>query len=353
MAKGKEMTLQGWINEINRFNSSISQWGQSFPHTNLSKMERNQWKDLVYRNVRVRLTNIILKMFKWTVPDQFNPRVIEMGYLTRGAVCAYKGPIGEYCLPCIANNKYNVYGDPTTVRVFGFNGYEQEVAIKYGTEILIPNQIEIIPSEYEGVFSRDNDMLYPYVNYVDEYSYKIADKLVALHIATQKLKSPFMFVVDSKELVDTVQDITDKIENNEDLIVRVKSNGLQDSKKEIGIRTEDIGINPENIRVIKESILFDFNMFLETIGINTNPSPDKAQVVLTPELNSNNNLIDLEQDVRYLNRQKFCEDVKAILGIDMSVELNVNELEKEIDNFKGGLEDNGSMDVTSRDDDRE
>ena len=91
---------------------------------------------------------------------------------------------------------------------------------------------------------------------------------------------------------------------------------------------------------------FDFDMFLETIGINTNPTPDKSQYVSEIEVGSNNSLIDLERDVRFLNRKKFCEDAKRI-GITMSVEVNIDEMKQQADQFMKEVNNVGQEQTTS------
>lgn len=316
-----KITLYDWIDEINKNQPSI--WGHTAQFEDPKRM-----KKLIYDNTYHRLLNILLKMYKWTVPDTLSARAIELGFIMRAYMCIYKDSNigGIYCLPCIPQNLYNIYGDPTQVNVYGMNGYTKVVNIEYLDNIptLVGNGI-LSESDSVGVFARDNDLAYPYIHYVEEYSSKISDKIMALNIATQKLKSPFRYAISEMDLKDTVNTMISKIQSNDDTVILVKGNKLEGRKITDIIQPLDSQIEPSVIDAIKNSIVFDFNMFLETIGINTNPSPDKSQVVLTPELDSNNSVIDLESDVRFLNRQKFCEDAKKILGIEISVEKNIDE----------------------------
>lgn len=338
-----------WINIINENQDKdpIVMYGDEF----FNKMKNKAFKDLVYRNIFNRLINIILKMFKWKMPDTMVPRALELGLLWRGWACVYKEPKGIFCLPCVPSNFLNIYGEPTQVRVYGFNGYQTPVDVIQDFDTPAPDVMamskEITPNQ--GVIMRDNDRAYPYINYVRQYAYTIADKIIALNVATQRLKSPFVYTLDEKELKDTVTDIIARIEDNEDLVIKLKSN--KTGVERDPVKLEQNNMRPEIVKAIKESILFDFDQFLETIGINTNPTPDKSQYVNDEEIGSNNSLIDLEQDVRYLNRKKFCENAKK-LGVNMSVEKNLDEAQKLATQFKnevkGGKDDTNKQPTSDR-----
>lgn len=337
MSKKSEKQLfpfMEWINIINENSDKdpVIMYNDQF----FNKMKRKALQDLVYRNIFNRLINIVLKMYKWTMPDTMSPRALELGLLWKGWACCYKEEKGIFCLPCIPSNFLNVYGEPTQVRAYGFNGYQAPVDVIQEFETPAPDVMAMSKEQTtnQGVVMRDNDRAYPYINYIRQYAYTLADSIIALHIAKQRLKCPFQYVVDEKELKDTVADIADKIESNEDVIIRLKSSTMQKDREPVQLVANTM--NPEIITHIKEAILFDFNMFLETVGINTNPSPDKAEVTLNAEIESNNSLIDLEQDVRFINRQKFCEQAKK-LGVTMSVEKNIEEMNEMVNNMKKDL----------------
>ena len=324
MGKGQEYKFYDWIDAINDANKDATQFQGVLPNMTYGGMTKQALKQLTYRNVYNRLYNIVLKMFEWETPPTLNSRIIEKALIDRGQICLFKGKLGTLCLPCLPNNKYNVYGDPLTVNVFGYNGYTDTVNILYEQDIPSGNEPMIpITTDNTGIFMRDNDMTYPYIYYIREYADKIADKMIAFDVATNRLKTPFIYTVDDIQLKDTVEKLTRKIEQNDDIIIEVKNTKLND-KDNTGFVEHNVSIDANSIDALKNSILFEFNMFLETMGINTNPSPDKTQVVLTPELNSNNGIIGLEQDVRFTNREKFCELASSLLGVTLSVKKNKN-----------------------------
>ena len=351
--KSEKIMFNEYLDQIDSFNSNYTINGSTFLGLGLSyrKLSNRRRNQLIYKNVKSRLFNLLIKMYKWECPDSISPRTIEIGFAIFGAMCLFTSPVGDYMLPALPKNRLNVNGDPRQVNVFGWNGKQETVNIEYGTPIDFGiTENDILAEEpfsnngFKGIYCRDNDLTFPYINYIEQYAYSIADKVRALEIASQRLKSPFITVVKDKSLQDTFEKFIEMIENNEDLIVKIKSGKMENIKETIEFL--QIAMNQAVNQALKDSILFDFNQFLETIGINTNPSPDKTQVVLTTELNSNNSLIDLEQDVRFNNREDLCKKAKTILGIDISVKKNTDELKEEIANTQKALAgDEGGSDV--------
>lgn len=306
------------------------------------KLSKKELQNLIYANTFTRLKNILLKLYKWEVPETISARAIELGLMSYGMVCGFKSALGKYILPCIGTNMWNVYGDPISVRAIGYNGYQEEVEIDYGElKTPLPSGMTkiTVSSKVKGIFMRDNDSCYPYIYYIKEYAYKLTDKIMALNIATQRLKSPFEYVVDEKELKDTVEKLVEKKENNDDVIIRVKPQLDKDINN--SVQLVENKMNPAVVQAIKDSIEFDFNMFLETIGINSNPSPDKSQYVNNSEVGSNNSLIDIEQDVRFMNREKFAKEISEYFGEKITVKKNTDEAEQEAMKMKKAMMEGG------------
>lgn len=340
--KSVKKDFLSYIRWLNESNSNITKNNSIYPQIgqNIIDIYADEIKHLIYENVYNRLVNIMLKLYKWVTPHYISPRVIELGYIYRGAVVFFEDKNGlKLCLPAVASNIYNVYGDPTQVRAIGWNGKEWNIEVLYSEDVkkALKDYIDKIEINADGlgVFSRDNDTQYPYIFYIEEYANKISDKIMAHNIACQTLKKPLMFYGYKPEVKEDLNELAGKIYGNAPVILEVKKESeIVNENKNKPFEAVEIGGNPQNVKALQEAILFDFNMFLETIGINTNPSPDKTQVVLTPEIESNNNLIDIEQDVRYLNRVKFCKEIKEYFNIDIKIEKNTTELKKEIEKTK-------------------
>lgn len=356
--KNKKKDFASYMKELNSYNENITINNNIYPQISnkLYSIYNDLYKELVYKNIFNRLLNLLYIMYKWKTPDYISRRVIETGYIFRGAVAFFKDQEiknniaiekATYCLPAVTSNIYNIYGDPTQVRVEGYNGYNKNIDVVYAENIPVNFDNFKNKSEGYGVFSRDNDTQYPYIFYVEEYASKLADSIVAKSIATQHLKKPFVFYGLEPYIKENAEDLVEKfVENKPTILILKNDDSMLENKNGKPFEAINITQGGDSVKAIEDSINFDLNMFLETIGINTNPSPDKSQVVLTSEINSNNLLIDLEQDVRLTQRKKFCEDIKKIFNIELSVEINLPEIKKEVKKIKkdigaeGGTEKN-------------
>lgn len=305
-------------------------------------LEWDFFKKLVYNNIESRLKNIILRMYKWTLPETMNERIIEYGFLERGYVTVFKDELGIFALPCIPNGYYNIYGEPTQVSAYGYNGWNRIVDIKYFANYPQIQGMNLQSKEDNyGVVARDNYDNKKYIDYIKEYAKILTDNRMAIIVATDTLKQPHITAVSKRALKKTANKVIKGIQDNKRQIIIIDED-IKQSGKTIKDMMSDIDLsgNIEAPKKLIEIYNANFNLFLETIGINTNPSPDKSEIVLNAELESNNSLIDLEQDVRFLNRKKLCEDVKKLFNIEMKVEKNIQEMKKLIKGMK--IKEDGS-----------
>lgn len=341
-------------NKINNQNLELTTNGNSLPFNfNKEDKEWEGFKRAVYYNIRARLINIILRMYKWKLPKTMEERIIEWGFLVRGWVTIFKDPLGIYALPCVPNNMYNIYGNPTQVSAYGYNGWNEIVDIKYFGEYPDAPGMEFIKTqktERYGVCVRDNYANKLYIDYVEEYARVLTDNRIALMVATDTLKQPHIVAIAKRALKKTAAKVIQGIQDNKKQIIVVNED-IKNNKVSMNdiISDVDLSGNPEAPKKLIEVYNANFNLFLETIGINTNPSPDKSEVVLNAELASNNSLIDLEQDVRFLQRKKLCEYAKEIMNVDIDVEKNVDEMKQLIESNKlKGAEDGQELGNSSK-----
>ena len=318
-----------YIDELNNNQSNWNFDNSTYPNNSYRKIKFDDYKKLIYKNTYMRLYNILINMYKWDTPKYISARTIELGYALAGQVCFFKSKVGTYCLPCYPHNRYNIYGDPVQVKTQGFNGFQLTINVKYGDDIPIRLDGDNIDTfsildetEDYGVYSRDNDLCYPYINYVKEFAIDLTDKIIAHHIATQRIKVPYLWVVNDKDLKTTITDLMEKITDNDIYVVQTKNNSMKELDK--SIKLENIQLAPNVVKEIENAIVFRMGQYCEHIGIKSNPQPDKSQVVLTSEINANDGLIMLQDNIRFSQRQKFCKDIKDIMGIDIKVEKNIN-----------------------------
>lgn len=287
---------------------------------NKNKLKSNFKKIIEYENIFNKLLNITLNIFKWDFGENeynFSERMIEIGFITNNGVCCFVDD-GVFILPARPVNTLNRYGEPQQVMVNGFNYHRQiEILNTYDStkEYLLEKNI--------GVYQRELYTNYALINYVLSYAEKISDKMRALDVLTQKLKNPFITKC-SKEEEKTIRKALSMLFDNDDTILITDNISNLDNSTQL----LNTNIHPDLIKAMKESILFDYNNFLEVVGINTDPNPDKLERKLVDEVNANNDLISLQLNTRYKARKNFCKNIKKYFDIDIKVEINYKDIKK-------------------------
>lgn len=340
----EKIQLNEKMQQLNNLPLKYTTNGQSFPTgITVEDAKWNHFKDLVERNIRARLENLVLRMYKWTLPEELNERSIEYGFLTYGWVTIFNDPklglLGLKSLPAY----YDVYGEPTIQLAYGFNDYVKPVKVKYKKGKELPATIEgytFKESDRIGVTARDNNygqmnMPKKYIDYIEEYTLILTDLKLAMYISAQRLKQPFVLAVKKKALGKSADKVIKAVKNN-DISVVVINETIKDNKTSIKdfIDIIDLKGDSESPKKLAELWENQFNQFLSIIGIDTNPTPDKSQYINDEEEGSNNVLTDISQDVRFFNRQQLCKRAKEVLGIEMSVKKNVKEMSKLVKEMK-------------------
>ena len=262
-----------------------------------------------------KLFNFVLNIYNYDEIEghpNIPPEIIELGFVFFGGVAIAKDAVGDIeILPATPTNKINKYGRTDTIRVIGFNGYTAEYKQVYEKKDF---------KNKTCIFIEDNDCYFLTSKIIYNYSESITDKLRALEIATQKLKKPFIFLADKKRKND-LKEFYKNFENNKPLIIL--TDAIDDNTTEL----QDYSIDPDNVKAIKESILFDISQFLEIFGINTDPNPDKMERKLVDEINSNNDYLNILGVVRTKQRKKLIKKAKEICGLDIKM-INNMELDE-------------------------
>ena len=312
-----------------------------------SDMEWKAFGKLVKRNIKSRLENIAISTIKYTkLPEGYSKRVIEYGFLTRGYCIAFNDPEeGNCALPSIPNF-FNINGDPTYANAYGFGGYFKTIHCTYkGKEkpSVVPVELQQ-PTILDGVICRDNDYGTNnapklYIDYINEYTEILSNLKLAMLVSAERLKQPYIIVAKKQAMKNQVNKILQKVRDNErdvifiDEIIRAEDRSIRDVIDVIDLKGDNE--SPKKLQELWEN---QFNNFLSLFGINTNPTPDKSQYVNSPEINSNNELLKIEADIRFQNRKEWCKNIKDILGLEMEVELNQDDdLMNSINQMKGEL----------------
>ena len=274
--------------------------------TNAKKLAKYE-NNLEWQNTFVRLTNLCLNMFEWEgLPDSCNERYLEQALFFEGKFALVDDPkYGFLSLRANPNNIYNIYGDYDKVHVYGFNGYENNFNLYMeGAD----------NSEAQAVLCRDNILMYPYMLYVIIATDRLTQAMRSIDTASYQLKTPYFIQCDESQKL-SIDRILSDIGNNKPAIITTKAVSSDDFK------ILQTGANPAILQQMWDNYYKQDNNIRSILGIQNNAMPDKSERLLVDEINSNNEVTNLGLQIRLKSREKFCEQVNELFGLNISVKL--------------------------------
>lgn len=205
---------------------------------------------------------------------------------------------GYLCLQSSNSQAVNPYGYPLEYIVTGFGFHKR---VKAEKSVLIRN----------NKLERPTDEV---VRFYAEKLYQIArtcDTNVKLH------KVPFLFLTDANTNY-TFKNIFQKIDQNEVAIYADKNLDIDNSIKCV---TTGAPFILDKLADYKHDV---FNDFCTELGIN-NANTDKRERLITEEVTANNELIQNNLHARLSEREKACEQINKMFGLNISVKVRTEE----------------------------
>ena len=250
--------------------------------------------------------NIALNLYEWdNLPEGMEGRHIELALLQNGQAFFYEHDhLGFICLPCSNSGQMNIYGEPTSVVITG-HGFAENKHITEGVRIL--NNPRVIPTDIT-------------LNY---YCKKLAqiDSTINTNLIQQKV--PFIFAT-TKENEFTIKNLYAKMYSGEPAIF-VDQSLLTNGE----LNVQSISCEAPYIIDKLQQHRFEIEKELLTfLGINT--TIEKKERLLQDETNANNEQITLNVEIGLRERERACEQINEMFGLDIQV------YAKDID-VKGGL----------------
>lgn len=260
-----------------------------------------------YFNTFVNLTNLCLDMFEWEgLPETCNYRYLEQALLFDGkcALAKHKD-YGFITLRCNQENIYNIYGEYERLHLYSVKG---DMGI-YRNYIMGGDN-----SECDAVLCRDNDCSYPYYNYIVIGAERLANGMRSIDTATLLLKRPYYIVCDETQR-SSIEKILSDIDANKPAIITNKSI-TPDS-----FNVLNTGANPDTLLQMWDNYYKHENNIRTLLGIQSNPNPDKSERLIVDEVNSNNQVTDMNINIRLKCRELFCEQVNEVFGLNVRCRL--------------------------------
>lgn len=249
--------------------------------------------DLTFRTQYDKFKLVALNEWVWdNLPDGIQPRHIEKLLFSRGYACFFRDPkMSHMCLECDTGGTVNVYGDPLSYRAHGFN-YQR------------------VMDADECVIIRNNLLALPTEPFVLHYVNKLTEAERTMDVNVKSCKTPIIFACDDKDVL-TFKRIFQQVDGNVPAIFA------------------DRGLNLDSITAFQTGVKFmgnelmDYKRSVESdlltfLGQNNTPV-DKKERLITDEAEANNQLIESFAELQMESRQKACEEINAMFGLNVSV----------------------------------
>lgn len=247
--------------------------------------------------------------FRWNnLPKEIESHKIEEYLYNMGQVAFFKDEIDGVeqfaCLPCYMNGRLNIYNEPLEFGVYGidFNRtYKKE----------------------DMVWIKNNDHCLPTRDQVGYYTDWINDIEKTMRRNLKQLRQPDIIASTEKERL-SVQNMWKKIEDNDGEPIYYDKEMYRGGEFPIQVLNRNVTNNLESLQKNKNDVMFELLTFL---GIN-NSNTDKKERMLVDEVNVNNIHILMNLDIEYKNRQDACKLINKKFGLNVEVELVIEELQE-------------------------
>lgn len=260
--------------------------------------------DLTYKTLFDRYMLIAMNEWEWEgLPDGILPRHIEKLLFSHGKAGFFRDPDMSFmCLQADNGVGLNVYGDPLTYRMTGFNYNRQ-----YDVEecVIIENNLLRIPTQ---------PFIVHYVN-------KLAEAERTMDVNVKACKTPVVFTCDDKDVL-TWKRIFQQVDGNVPAIFADKGLNL-DSIQAFLTGVKFLGNELMDYKASVESDLLTF------LGQNNTPV-DKKERLITSEAEANNQIIQSFVDLQQEARERACEAINEKWGLNVTVKRRSEPVENPV-----------------------
>jgi hypothetical protein len=249
--------------------------------------------DLTFKVTYDKFKLIALNEYEWGgLPDGILERHVERELFARGFTSLFRHPRMSYMsLPCDSTGRLNVYGDPLRYRATG-----QNFSCEFNAD--------------DGVIIENNKLRLPTRDFILFYVNKITEAERTMDVNVKANKTPVVVLCDDKDVL-SFKRIFQQVDGNAPAVFADRSINL-DNMQALDLKAKFLG---NELMDYKKSVE---NELLTFLGINNIPA-EKKERLITDEANSNNQLIESFFDLGLEARQRACNEIKKLYGLDVTV----------------------------------
>ena len=264
--------------------------------------------DMTYIDYLERMKKICLSMFEWKLPDTMNARFLELCLFYQGqGALLYSNEYGYLNTMASDGGYINMYGLPTEVQCYSYRFnerrslYNVDVGSEKGEEcILVLNNYERVPT----------------VTTVQLFCKRLAEADRVLDTNLKALKTPILITTDQKQYF-TLKKMYEEYDGNSPAIFADKNLISPDALK--AIKT-DAPVVLGDVLEYKTAI---WNEFLTFMGLQN--LSEKKERLITSEVDSNNELINMNLQALLIPRKEACKQFNEKFGLagDKAIDVRV------------------------------
>lgn len=243
-----------------------------------------------------RLLELSVSMFEWTgLPKTVDPRYLELHLFQNGSMVYFRDEVmGDLCLDCIANGKFDVYGNPISRRAYSsYNQYQKTL------------------NESDSVIIWNNYIRQPSVLDVKMFAKRLynLDRIIDVNVNAQK--TPVLLQGTEKQRL-TLVNLYKEFDGNAPFIFGDKNLDLN-SLKAISTNAPYVA---DKLYQLKTQI---WNEALTYLGIS-NLNVQKKERMITDEVQRNQGGTIASRYSRLEARREAVDKINRMFGTDISVD---------------------------------
>lgn len=274
--------------------------------------------NLTFIDYMNRFKKIALSIFEWVnLPSSMDARYLEHCLFYNGVAALLKdGKFGFINTKCASSGNINIYGLPTSLNCSSF-GYTSTRKIYTGLDGFTENQRKYLENSQAILVMNDWERV-PTCSTLELFAYRLyeCERTCDTNIKMQKF--PMFILTDEKQRL-TYENLFSQYDGNRPVILGDK---YQVDPSQITSINTNSPFVADKIMNYKKQI---WNEALTFLGIN-NISDEKKERLVTDEINSNNELINLNLQSYLAPRQLACKQFNEkfnFTGTDKEISVRV------------------------------
>ena len=265
--------------------------------------------DQTYVDYLERMKKICLSMFEWqNLPTSMNARFLELCLYYNGqATLLYDDDYGYINTMCADGGYINIYGLPTELNCYSYRFNQRRSLYMTDTGEEKGKECILVMNNYQRV---------PTASTINLFAYRLAEAQRTADVNIKAQRTPLLITTDQKQYF-TLKKMYEEYDGNTPAIFADKNVITPDALKSL---KTDAPFIAQDIMDYKREI---WNEFLTFMGISN--LSEKRERMISNEVDSNNELINLNLQALLIPRKEACKQFNEKYGLmgDKAIDVKV------------------------------